>query len=518
MTTARIACVLFLLVGATAFGQVLTVPDQHATIQGALNAVGPMGTVWVRPGFYKENIQVPAQTSIRGILGPAGQKPLLVPDNPALPVISAGAQVGAGTLLSNLRISNGRAARGAGILLQRGSMPRIQDCDITKNRGEEGAGIFIMGPGGTEIERCLIADNEASVNGGGIFIDNLQTMTWLRDNTILRNHAGNGGGGVFGDGHLYGLEDNQLMLNTARYGAGLYQDRADNVAIVRNLFQSNAATVHGGGAFLYRVLGGEYEGNVFARNVAQSHGGGFYSFRSTDVLLEDTTIEENAAWRGAGGYIYASNMTLNGGRIADNTAAWQGGGIAVRGSGGGLVTLTRLRLHRNSAFRGGGLFAQTHRRILVTNCVFNKNGAASGGGVDLLAADNPTFINDTFVGNKNAAGALGEAIRASGPVRLLVMNSWLTEHASAVSAMAPGALAIVTHCALFANGADFNGPVMEFRNLFGQGPWFTDFEFFRTAPGDVGSGQASDAHPDAPAVDIDLRLRGQKRDIGVSER
>ena len=508
---------LLLTVAGLLPAQDVTVPLDHPTIQAGLDAAPVNGTVWVLPGVYVENVVVPGGMRLAAA---GGAMPSVVPADPTLPVISFAGLVGPGTSVEGLRIANGRAARGAGIFIDRFQAPVIRGCVIVKNRGSQGAGLYISTPGGSEVEDCVIADNHA-YDGGGVFIEDLQTMTWLRRNLITRNVGDYRGGGVHGAGSLYGLLDNRITLNRAYLGAGLYQRNAAEVAVLSNELEANDATAYGGGIFLHSTgLGGEYRGNELSGNTARWYGGGFYAYRCDGTILHDTTIEGNLAIRGAGGYINGCNLTLNGGRVADNDATWRGGGLAVCGSVVGEVEVTRLRFHGNQAIYGGGLYADTAGKVLVTNSVFHGNVAPVGAGVYLRKTSSSVLINNTLVDNRASpgpAGARGVGIWVASRDFCRITNTWMTEHAIAVHAADPQGLVLVSHSAFFDNGVRFNGPVFSFQLVVGLAPWFLDQEFFRTDPRDVGAGRASGAHPDAPDVDIDLLPRGLSRDIGVSE-
>jgi hypothetical protein len=69
------------LVAARAATAQIVVPDDHATIQAAIDAAGPGATVTVRPGSYTENITLPSDITVRGeeaartFLRPAGTGP-----------------------------------------------------------------------------------------------------------------------------------------------------------------------------------------------------------------------------------------------------------------------------------------------------------------------------------------------------------------------------------------------------------------------------------------------------------
>jgi hypothetical protein len=69
------------LVAAHAVTAQIVVPDDHATIQAAINAANPGDTVTVRPGSYTENITLPSDITVRGeeaartFLRPAGTGP-----------------------------------------------------------------------------------------------------------------------------------------------------------------------------------------------------------------------------------------------------------------------------------------------------------------------------------------------------------------------------------------------------------------------------------------------------------
>lgn len=158
--------------------------------------------------------------------------------------------------LMGFTISGGRWSHGGGIVCD-GAGPTISDNRIIQNQATvNGGGIFVSGSVPPVIVRNIIADNTAAGFGGGIYIgstadpqaapgDNLNlpvqtkavTSATIRDNTIVDNTAVYGGGIM-----TYALEPaisgDIIARNTAEYAGGLmlmgYTPTVTNCTIVGN--------------------------------------------------------------------------------------------------------------------------------------------------------------------------------------------------------------------------------------------------------------------------------------------
>lgn len=266
LTVALVAS-LFL---TSAMAAVVYVPDDHASVQEAIDAAVDGDTVMVGPGTYRENIQIrDKKLSLISTHGPAAT----VIDGGGMGSVVSLGRGGSGTLLDGFTLTNGAAVQGGGIYIYWSSL-------VVRN--------------------CIIADNTATAQGGGVSVQTYAGFT-AYDSVIRDNRAGNGGGVAVQTGGLF-IHRTRILNNTA-----------DNL----------------GGAFLSTgwVSNPNLHDSVIAGNAAR-YGGAFYSSGyATDARATNSVIERNVAelgapfYTGSGGGFYSRNST-----IANNIATVEGGG------------------------------------------------------------------------------------------------------------------------------------------------------------------------------------------------
>ncbi|HKQ97490.1 MAG TPA: right-handed parallel beta-helix repeat-containing protein, partial [Candidatus Polarisedimenticolia bacterium] len=263
-------------------GRVLRVPDLVPTIQGAID-IAPAGSeVIVSPGVYHENLRFAGRplwlrsergrdltvidgngvapvltltsgerrdTVVEGFTLRNGFAPTLLPWQGDGGVIHA--EWASPSILDNV-ITGGRACDGAGLAAIH-SAPLIRGNRIAGNRAEtcedsaDGAGLFVMGRGRAEIVGNTITDNVTAAIGGGIALLDAPGAQ-VRDNTIVGNDAGRGGG-IDISGDFDGL-------------------------VVGNLIAQNRAAEHGG---ICIQAQGRFSGGRLVNNTVADNRGTFYS-------------------------------------------------------------------------------------------------------------------------------------------------------------------------------------------------------------------------------------------------
>lgn len=165
---------------------------------------------------------------------------------------------------------------------------------------------------------------------------------------------------------------------------------------------------------------------------ATGYGGGIRVEVNRVLILNQTTLQNNAARRDGGGiYNNQGRITLTDSSLLNNTAQ-SGGGIAI--SSGGEASITRSTLANNtSSFGGGGIynagdlsiFKSTIRNNIAGSslgfgggAIFNggsldlgqstlSGNAASGAGGGLVNSGEATLINSTLSGNTTASSGGG---------------------------------------------------------------------------------------------------------------
>jgi len=159
--------------------QVITVPDDYITIQTAINAVSPGGTIYIRVGHYNENVTIDKPLHLCGENAP---KTIIEALNPTEPVIVVSPQSLFGMVtIESLFVKGGNR----GIVVNGGDSVLIQSCIVALNE----TGILVRSNSVT-IEECFIWQNKV----GSIVLwptsPTLYDHYELNDNEIILSQYG----------------------------------------------------------------------------------------------------------------------------------------------------------------------------------------------------------------------------------------------------------------------------------------------------------------------------------------
>ena len=225
-------------------------------------------------------------------------------------------------------------------------------------------------------------------------------------------------------------------------GAGVFADRSD-VSITRSEFTFNEASVGAGG-------------HLFVSGA---------SFAASTLAISGSTFSFGSA-EGPGGAIAASDATVSvrDSVFFENSAAFQGGAVAIVGGAGGPAEVWNNQFTHNSALRapevgeGGGVYLDA-LQVDVWGNVFCGNEALTGGGAYLRAPDRSTVQNNVFNGNRASSRGGGLAVLAgSGTVSPDVTNNTFWDNAAGLAAPM-GSLVVGEGGAAF-----FDGVAPDFQN------------------------------------------------------
>lgn len=348
------------------------VPDDHSTIQGAINAATSGDMVWVAQGTYLERLTLRAGVRLEG-----GFKSDFSARNwnawPSIVDGGAGGSVvtgASGATLDGFTLRNGQAARGGGLYIDRAAMT---------------------------IRNNTIEDNKASVAGGGIFIDrNPQAppFTDITANVIRRNSVGTDDGGMGGGIHV------------TRSASGI---RITDNTIGGSAADGNSATWGGGGIYVEQTPIVQIERNTVSHNsVDKGHGGGVMIIDGTpNATLGENLIEHNVSTAGnLGGGVYSIGGTfISRNRIGKNSLFNQfskGGGIAVDSFAGTAPRIENNFVYANLAEEGGGIYlVRGQNLILMNNSVASnkQDKPNAGGGIYVSSAATCILQNNILWGN-----------------------------------------------------------------------------------------------------------------------
>ncbi len=252
-TKKNILCILFLCITLPLSGEIISIPDDYATIQLGIIMASDGDTILVAPGTYYENIDFfgknimltsyylldhevhyihetiidgsnaanpqnastvtfcsseSAQAILQGFTITAGGGTEWVdPQYPQFTWYSGGGifmYTASPTIRHNLitmntvsNVGNYDGISGGGLLCFMGN-PKISNNIITSNQAGYGAGI-VVDYSGAIIKNNIVAENTAgtSYGGGGFYtIGNDTEPIIIENNTIVGNHSGTTGGGL----------------------------------------------------------------------------------------------------------------------------------------------------------------------------------------------------------------------------------------------------------------------------------------------------------------------------------
>ncbi len=246
-------CILHVLViaislfGTSSPGDVIQVPGDYATIQGAIDAAKAGDEIIVDPGIYYENIDFKGKyLKLRSLesTNPASIESTIIDGGYIDSTVTFKGTEGGGCVLEGFTITGGQGIHGGGIN-GNGTHATIRRNIIYGNVAihydDSGSWDEAHGAGGG-INCCdglvsenIIQGNTSWKSGGGLF----GCMGVIEGNTISGNSCGGGGSGL---SHCHGaIRNNHIMGNTTppnpEFGIGVLHDcdgYIENNIIARN--------------------------------------------------------------------------------------------------------------------------------------------------------------------------------------------------------------------------------------------------------------------------------------------
>jgi len=367
---------------------VIVVPTDFSTIQGALNNANTQDTVLVQPGTYYENIVWPVVQGIKLLSAGDTTNTIINGNNYIASVIIflSGNYYDTTTVVSGFTITNGKR----GISISDAS-PKLNTLNITRNKRS--------------------GDNAL---GGGLFCTNSSPYIY---NSLITFNTLEGAGNCFGAGMYCDNNSNPFLLNvnisnnkmgdnaSAYLGAGIYCGDSssltlEDVAISSNIMGNGGIWYSGGGLYCtdYSSLILEnvtISSNIMGEGGTWYHGGGIYCENNSNSILNDVIIESNLMGDGGsyyygGGFCckYYCNPILNNVIISSNVL---GGGGACNFGGGFYCsescnsTLYEALITSNYSgdssysYKGGGLYCGYYSNLTLEDVTISSNIMGNGG-------------------------------------------------------------------------------------------------------------------------------------------
>ncbi len=234
----------------TSYAEIINVPDDQETIQGAIDASEDGDTVLVAPGEYVENINFNGKaitvaslyltTQIEAYLDST-----VINGNEEGSVVRFDNGEDDNSILIGFTLTNGvgsedidRDLTGGGIHCQRSS-PTLTRLRITGNTAAFGAGLFfqISSP---KVSHLHVFDNHATVSGGGFYFSRSSTDAELYFTLINNNSAISFGGGICCyNGSSPTFTNITVVDNVAHAGGGLGSNNSNYMTISNSIFNNN---------------------------------------------------------------------------------------------------------------------------------------------------------------------------------------------------------------------------------------------------------------------------------------
>ncbi len=415
------------------------------TIQAAIDIAQAGDTIVIPVGTYTESLTVDKNITLTGVTSAATI--IHAVSNQRVITVTTGHDL----LVVNLAVVGGRAgsAEGGGIRIENGHLQLI-NVVVADNWGTYGGGIFQGGAGRVDAINSRIERNQASIDGGGLYINGDVALT---DTSVLSNTASRDGGGLnvwngradvvrgsFGGNQALGRNGGGININnslgisgtlffsnTAKQdGGGVLQWNSNQIVTVTNArFERNVVIGNGGGLAIAQGTTTTVTGTLFLSNRADSYqttetdvlGGGLY-FSGTGLLRIDTsTFSANYAFcsicsrsDGGGAYIYATTAAIVQDSLFESNNAYVGGGL----NSFGRVTIQHSVFRNNQGRFGGGVSygfnisggGGSGAKLVVQDADFLRNQAPRLGG-GLFAQGEVEIAQSRFISNTGGSGTGG---------------------------------------------------------------------------------------------------------------
>lgn len=398
------------------------------------------------------------------------------------------AQIGGGLFLedSEVRITGSRilgnktktGGFGGGLAIREGSLIRISDTYLQNNHAQgKGGALYIdnsaqASPNRVELNTVEISANSASFGssaGGGLYARNALQLS-ISNSTFSENLAAVNGGAIF----LYDIDQDVIISNTifeknrARGGAGgaivTAASQVDTASVLRVShcdFLGNRAGGYGGAISsgnTYNLVGSlEVTDSVFEKNFADSSrsgaGGAIYFVSSepfTFRVERSRFISNRAELTGGAIYAYQPQMMWVEDSIFFHNEARGPSTVGPRFGGALMVDSARVLSVETSKFChntasssgterisgvGGGIYVQKTDRIdLFNNQLWENEAQQWGGGIAIDTVQQSSIVNNSLVGNRAGSGGALYTKDTS----LQVLNSIFAYTQTGVAALTEG--------------------------------------------------------------------------------
>jgi CSLREA domain-containing protein len=307
----------------------------------------------------------------------------------------AGGAVAAGvsatsTVIEGSTVEKDTAPSGGAVFVEAGEV-NLEGDTFKEDKATAGSGGVLfaedLAPQSVNVSRSTLTDDQASGNGGALFMSAPEqgyrhgTLTVL-DDTFDEDIAGDGGGAIF----THDFNESAAIIRStfdndeAKNGNGgaVYEDELPTVAIRESTFE-------GGGA---------------------SKGGAIYSGESEPIVTRSTFVFNTAIEGGALFLFNEAQPSIVKASTFTNDGDGEYGGAIYREIGELIVSASTFT--GDSAGSGGAIFTTEEQAVVLTNDTLWENSATAGGALRLTYPGTGfvTLLNDTIAHNGFEGGSV----------------------------------------------------------------------------------------------------------------
>ncbi|MHC4574299.1 MAG: S8 family serine peptidase [Planctomycetota bacterium] len=344
------------------------VPADYNTIQEAVDAAGPGGTIIVADGTYRGegNRDIDLLGKVVTVRSENGPNNCIIDCNGTETDQHRGFYFhndeGPGSVVEGFTITNGYIEYPyGGTIYCQYSSPTITNCKFIGNSMGYGGGIYCY-KGGPRVSNCTFSGNWADWGGGGMEVYKSPNPPIITSCTFIGN-------------------------STERGGGGLLISKSSNPIVTNCTFTDNSVR--------WTMPGGS------------GSGGGMRIYESNNSTISNCTFIGNSAFGGGGLINVRSSSTITDCVFTGNSSHGSHSGCQTYGQGGGMncntdcdgTTITNCVFTDNTADLVAGL--HNWSSITVTDCTFNGNAALFGDVGGMCNHHTLTMTNCTFSGNSS---------------------------------------------------------------------------------------------------------------------
>lgn len=239
-------CAFFALDFSSASAATIIVPDHSSTIQNAIDSAASGDTIIVRPGMYRETIDLFGKTLI--LRSEKGPDLTTIKGIPTLemPTVTIANGEGNGTVIEGFTIMGGAVG-----IHCNGTSPTIVNNRIVDNTAFNGGGIRCE-DGTPRILGNFIASNFAQQRGGGIFLKS--TTAYVVNNIFSKNLTGNSGAGIDCQNSALIVANCTFVDNRSNIGGAMHIGSGSQVGLRNSILWDNKGSFNS--AEIYVAGGG----------------------------------------------------------------------------------------------------------------------------------------------------------------------------------------------------------------------------------------------------------------------